>query len=54
MATFMAACLAVWLGVVLYVGRLGLRQQRLQQDLEALQDRRSAGADARQPPARAA
>jgi len=39
MGTFMAAYLAVWLAVVLYVGRMGVRQQNLQRTLDSLQER---------------
>lgn len=36
MGTFVAGYLIVWLAVVLYVARLGRRQRRLQEELEAL------------------
>ncbi len=39
MGTFMAAYLAVWLAVVLYVGRMGMRQRLLLRTLDALEDR---------------
>lgn len=39
MGTFVTAYLAVWLVVMLYVLRLGIRQRRLEQNLEALQAR---------------
>jgi CcmD family protein len=54
MGTFMAAYLAVWLAVVLYVGRMGLRQNRLQRSLDALQDRMRHQAEQREPPAKSA
>ena len=37
MGTFATAYLIVWAAVLLYVARLGMRQRRLAQDLEALQ-----------------
>ena len=37
MGTFMAAYLAVWLGVVAFVFRLGVKQRQLQKSLDALQ-----------------
>ena len=37
METFMTAYMAVGLAVMLYVGRMGMRQHRLQQTIEALQ-----------------
>lgn len=54
MGTFMAAYLAVWLAVVLYVGRMGVRQRCLQQTLDALQERMQHEADKREPPAKSA
>lgn len=54
MGTFMTASLAVWLAVVLYVGRLGLRQRRLQLALDSLQDRLQHEASVAEPPAKAA
>jgi CcmD family protein len=37
MLTFVAAYLAVWLGLLLYVLRLGAEQRRLSQAVQALQ-----------------
>lgn len=37
MATFVAAYLIVWLGVGMYVVRLGVRQRRLERALAALE-----------------
>ena len=54
METFMTAYLAVWLAVVLYVGRLGVRQRHLQQSLDALQERMQHEADNSESPAKAA
>jgi CcmD family protein len=54
METFMMAYLAVWLAVVLYVGRLGVRQRHLQQTLDALQERMQHEADNSESPAKAA
>ena len=54
MGTFMTAYLAVWLAVVIYVGRMGVRQRGLQRTLEGLQDRMQREADKRQPPAKSA
>lgn len=54
MATFMAAYLAVWLAVVLFVGRLGVRQRRLQQALDTLQERLPDESNQTEPPAKAA
>jgi CcmD family protein len=54
MGTFMTAYLAVWLAVVLYVGRLGVRQRGLQQTLDALQERMRRDADHYEPPAKSA
>jgi CcmD family protein len=54
MGTFMTAYLAVWLAVVLYVARLGVRQCQLRRTLDELQERiqsRDAGQDS---PAKAA
>jgi CcmD family protein len=53
METFMTAYLAVWLAVVLYVGRLGMMQRRLQQKLDALQERMQQEASC-EPPAKVA
>ena len=54
METFMTAYLAVWLAVVLYVGRLGVRQRLLQQSLDALQERMQHEADNSESPSKAA
>jgi len=37
MGTFVAAYVAVWLAVVLYVARLGAEQRRLARSVESLQ-----------------
>ncbi len=37
MSAFVAAYAAVWLGVVLYVARLGAQQRRLARSAESLQ-----------------
>ncbi len=50
----MAAYLAVWFVVVLYVGRLGVRQRLLQQTLDALQERVQQQASDSEPPVKAA
>ena len=54
MGTFMAAYLAVWIAVVVYVGRMGVRQHRLQQSLEALQERANHELEKRQTRAKSA
>jgi hypothetical protein len=54
MGTFMAACLAVWLVVVLYLGRMGWQQRRMQRTLEALEASLNVEADRRKLPANAA
>jgi hypothetical protein len=54
METFMTACLAVWLAVALYAGRLGLRQRLLQQTLDSLQERMQQQTSGCEPPAKAA
>jgi hypothetical protein len=54
METFMTAYLAVGLAVVLYVGRLGVRQRLLQQTLDALQERMPQEASGCEPPTKAA
>ena len=37
MGTLLVAYIAVWMGVSLYVARLGVRQRRIERRLEALQ-----------------
>lgn len=37
MGTFVAAYTIVWLALVVYVGRLGVRQRRLWQQLKSIQ-----------------
>jgi len=54
METFMTAYLVVWFAVVLYVGRIGLRQRRLQQTLDALEIRTQQLADDCKSPGKAA
>ena len=54
METFVTAYLVVGLAVVLYVGRMGVRQRRLQQTLDVLQERMQQADEAGQPPAKAA
>ncbi len=54
MGTFMMAYLAVWLAVVFYVGRLGVRQHRLQRTLHTLQERIQRDADQRESLAKSA
>lgn len=54
MGTFMTAYLAVWLAVVLYVGRMGLRQRLLQQKLNGLEQRMRQEAGDREPTSKAA
>lgn len=54
MGTFTVAYLAVWLAVVLYVGRLGARQRQLTQDLRSLQGRLDASAQQEKPTPKAA
>jgi len=54
METFMAAYSAVWLGVVLYLGRMGVRQQQLQRSLDRLQEQMQDRANGSEPPAKAA
>ena len=53
METFVTAYLALWLAVVLYVGRLGLRQRRLQQMVDALQEHLQRDACGDEPPTNA-
>jgi len=38
MTTFLAAYIVVWLGVVVFVARLGKRQRTLQQSLDEIQE----------------
>ena len=38
MATFLAAYIVVWLGVAVFVARLGKRQRTLQQALDEIQE----------------
>jgi CcmD family protein len=45
METSMMAYFVVWMAVVIYVGRLGVRQRRLQQAMDELQDRVQHRAD---------
>ncbi len=45
MGTFIAAYVAVWLGVVVYVGRMGQHQQRLDRRLELLEQSVAEHAD---------
>ena len=54
MQTFVTAYVAVWLAVMFYVGRMGLRQRRMQQTLDALQARIQQDADDGEQPAKAA
>ncbi len=54
MATFVTAYLVVGLVLVLYVGRMGVRQRRLQQTLDLLQERMRQADEACQSPAKAA
>ena len=49
MTTFVTAYLAVWLAVMMYVVRLGARQRRLEESLQAL-EARFGGADNREQP----
>jgi CcmD family protein len=44
METFVAAYVLVWLGVVSFVARMGVRQRRLQQSVDALQANLTANA----------
>ena len=44
METFMAAYALVWLGVVLFVARMGLRMRHLQRTVEGLQSGDDGGA----------
>ncbi len=54
MGTFMTAYLVVWLAVVLFVGRLGVRQHRLQRALDALRQQMQHESSHSEPPAKAA
>ena len=54
MGTFMTAYLAVWLAVVLYVARLGVRQCQLQRALDELQERIRDEENNQESPAQAA
>ncbi len=54
METFMTAYVAVWLAVMLYVARMGIRQRRLQQTLDDLQAQIEQDVDSGEPPAKAA
>ncbi len=54
MTTFAVAYLAVWLAVVLYALGLGLRQRRLERDLQALQSQLRETEDAADPTPKAA
>ncbi len=54
MGTFIAAYLAVWLAVMLYVVRLGARQRRLEENLQALEARLAQTRDREEPTSKAA
>ncbi len=54
MGTFVAGYTIVWLAVVLYVGRLGRRQQRLRREIEILRSAWPSPDGQQEPPARAA
>lgn len=54
MGTFMTAYMAVWLAVVLFIGRLGVRQRRLQRALDKLQEQLPDESNKTQSPAKAA
>lgn len=54
MATFIAAYLIVWLGVAIYVVRLGVRQRRLERALAAFEREAGDRQTSSQPGARAA
>ena len=54
MGTFVAAYMAVWLSVLLYVARLGVRQRQLAQDLESLQLQLDRAEDTGHPTTKAA
>ena len=54
MGTFMTAYLAVWLAVVLYVARMGVRQCQLQRTLDELHERIRNQENSQEPPAKAA
>lgn len=54
MGTFVTAYLAAWLAVTLYLLRLGARQRRLEQSLQALEARFSATKDQAAPTSEAA
>ena len=54
MGTFMTAYLAVWLAVVLYVARMGVRQYQLQRTLDELHERIRNQENSQEPPAKAA
>ena len=54
METFMTAYVAVWLAVMLYVARMGMRQRRLQQTLDALQAQIEQDIDSGEPSPKAA
>lgn len=54
MGTFMAAYLAVWLTVVLYLGRMGVQQRRMQRTLDALEAKGMVEANRLKRPSNAA
>jgi CcmD family protein len=54
MGTFVTAYLAAWLAVMLYLLRLGARQRRLEQNLEALQSQFDRMENPKEPASEAA
>ncbi len=54
MGTFIMAYLAVWLAVVLYLGRLAIRQHRLQRTVDSLTSQLEQKSDSIQPKSKAA
>jgi len=54
MQTFIAAYLAIWLAMLIYVARIGVRQRQLQRTLDALQKRLDENAKEQAPYSKAA
>lgn len=54
METFVTAYLIVWLGLLLFVGRMQSRQRRLQSAIDSLESRLSKQADEKSVPIKAA
>ncbi|MCA9139400.1 MAG: CcmD family protein [Planctomycetales bacterium] len=50
METFIAAYAAVWFAVVLYLGRLGMQQRRLQNQIDLIRRTESRASESPQSP----